>query len=58
MEIVARNPQDIAELNRRYRAEAGAEQRDRYRAALLAAEGYQTKTITDKLGRSCGFVQR
>jgi len=58
MEIVAHNPQDIVELNRRYRAEAQAEQRDRYRAALLATEGHQTKTIMDKLGRSRGFVQR
>jgi hypothetical protein len=58
VEIVARDPQDVDELKRRHRAEGQAEQRDRYRAALLAIAGDQTATIMDKLGRSRGFVQR
>lgn len=58
MDVVARNQQDVAELSRRYRVEGQAEQRDRYRTALLSIKGDQTRTIMDKLGRSRGFVQR
>jgi transposase len=58
MHIIARNPEDMMELKRRLRAERNAEQRDRYRAALLAIAGDETQQIMDKLGRSRGFVQR
>jgi transposase len=58
MEIVERSAGDIAELDRRVRQERNAEQRDRYRAVLLAIEGLETADIQDRLGRSRGFVQR
>jgi transposase len=58
MEIVERSEGEVAELNRRIRQERNAEQRDRYRAVLLAIEGLETGDIQDRLGRSRGFVQR
>lgn len=58
MEIVERTAGDVAELNRRIRQERSAEQRDRYRAVLLAIEGLETADVQDRLGRSRGFVQR
>jgi transposase len=57
MHVSPRQPQDVAELQRRVRCERNAKQRDRYRAVLLAIEGEATKAIMAKLGRSRGFVQ-
>jgi transposase len=58
MHIQERAPGDVVELTRRARKQRGAEQRDRYRAALLAIEALDTQQIQDRLGRSRGFVQR
>jgi putative transposase len=58
MHIVERAAGDAAELSRLIRAQHNAEQRDRYRAALLAMEGLETEEIQQRLGRSRGFVQR
>lgn len=58
MLIQAHQWEDTGELKRRIRREKDAEQRDRYRAVLLALEGLKTTDIIDKLGRSRGFVQR
>jgi len=58
MDIKERENGDRDELNRRIRYERDAEQRDRYRAALLAIDGQQTQTIMMMLSRSRGFVQR
>ena len=57
MFIPQRDPADIPRLRELIRAESHAKQRDRYRAALLAVEGHQTKAIMDKLARSRVFVQ-
>ena len=58
MHIQKRSEGDIAELNRRIRREREAEQRDRYRAAVLAIQGLQTSEIQTQTHRSRGFVQR
>ena len=58
MHIQERAPGDAVELTRRVRAQREAEQRDRYRTALLAIDGLETKQIQTRLGRSRGFVQR
>ena len=58
MHIQERASGDVVELARRARAQRDAEQRDRYRAALLATNGLETRQIQDRLGRSRGFVQR
>ena len=58
MQIQERNPGDRQVLNERIRGEREAEQRDRFRAALLAIEGHQTQAIMATLSRSRGFVQR
>ena len=58
MQIEERIPDDCGALNRRIRGELNAEQRDRYRAALLAIEGHATLAIMTTLARSRGFVQR
>jgi len=58
MHIQERNEGDIVELNRRICRERGAEQRDRYRAAVLAIQGLQTSEIQVRTHRSRGFVQR
>lgn len=58
MQIHEREAGDRQRLAERMRREADAEQRDRYRAALLAIEGEQTQTIMATLARSRGFVQR
>ena len=57
MYVVARQAEDLAELQRCVCREKNAKQRDRYRAVLLALQGEQTKAIMDKLARSRGFVQ-
>ena len=58
MLIAFRDPADEAALERLVRHATDAGQRDRYRAALLAARGEETRSITDALARSRGFVQR
>jgi transposase len=58
MHIAVRDPQDLAELDRRIAAAREAKQRDRYRAVRLALEGQPCPVIMDKLARSKDFVQR
>lgn len=58
MQIVARHPEDLDELDRLIHGTRDAEQRDRYRAVRLAIEGESTRTIQAMLHRSRGFVQR
>ena len=57
MLIPLRDPADVPRLRELIGCESDAKQRDRYRAALLAVEGQETRAITDKLGRSRDFVQ-
>jgi len=58
MHIQERSEGDMAALNRRIRREREAEQRDRYRAVVLAIQGLQTREIQAQICRSRGFVQR
>lgn len=58
MQISLHSEQDLPHLREKVRQEGNAKQRDRYRAVLLALEGYPTKTIMQMLDRSKNFVQR
>lgn len=58
MNVTERTPGDWTRLEQRIRQEHNAKQRDRYRAALLAIQGHQTRPIMNALARSRGFVQR
>lgn len=58
MQIQERDPGDVAILQQHAHQAGQAQQRDRYRAALLAIQGHPTLTIQQALGRSRGFVQR
>lgn len=58
MDVNERNPGDCVQLQNRIKRERNAKQRDRYRAVLMAVQGYQTQQIIDALARSRGFVQR
>lgn len=58
MQIQERNPGDCQTLRDRIGGERDAQQRDRYRAVLLAIEGHETKGVMATLSRSRGFVQR
>ena len=58
MRIKERTQGDCDELKRRIKREPDAQQRDRFRAALLALEGNTTLAIADTLARSRKFVQR
>jgi transposase len=58
MQIQQRKAGDLQRLMECGRRENDAEQRDRYRAVVLAIEGAQTATIMTTLARSRGFVQR
>lgn len=58
MLVTARDPSDLDRLTRESRKARVAEQRDRFRVALLAIGGQETEAIMEKLGRSRGFVQR
>lgn len=49
---------DERELDRLIALSKEAQQRDRYRVALLAASGQETSAIIHTLARSRGFVQR
>ena len=57
MRVVEREPGDVAELQRRVRAERHALQRDRYRAVLLALDGRDAPAIATSLGRARRSVQ-
>jgi len=56
--IVFREPADELRLQQSARQAREAQPRDRYRVALLAAQGLATQAIIDATGRSRGFVQR
>jgi transposase len=58
MHIKVREPGDRDRLKGCIGPERDAEQRDRYRAALLAIDGQPTKAVMTMLSRSRGFVQR
>jgi transposase len=57
MDIREREPGDVSKLKMLARKERNAKQRDRYRVALLAIEGEQTKGIMRVVARSRAFVQ-
>jgi transposase len=56
--ITFRDPADETQLHDLIATTSQAQQRDRYRAALLGASGQETQAIIDTLARSRGFVQR
>lgn len=58
MLIREREAGDLVRLRERSRGERDAEQRDRFRAAVLSVEGRETRDIQALLQRSRGFVQR
>lgn len=58
MDVKERKTGDCAELHRLVRKEKDAEQRDRWRAVLLAIEGRDANRIAEDTGRSRRFVQR
>lgn len=58
MIITFHDAADEAELQSLISRATDAHQRDRCRAALLAARGHETQAIIDTLARSRGFVQR
>lgn len=58
MQIPLHQPTDLDQLQQAIRRERAAEQRDRYRAALLAIQGEQKKAIQQTLRRSKSFVER
>lgn len=58
MRIPLHQPPDRDQLEQAICRERAAEQRDRYRAALLAIQGERNKAIQQTLGRSKRFVER
>lgn len=58
MLITERGTGDRERLQTLSRKEKNAEQRDRFRAVLLAIDGHETREIQVALDRSRGFVQR
>lgn len=58
MDIKERVTGDVDRLGTLIRQERRAEQRDRWRAAVLAIQGVETQEIQQRLDRSRGFVQR
>ena len=58
MKIEQRRPGDQDDLSRKAGQETNAKQRDRYRAVVLALQGYTTPQIMHMLARSKNFVQR
>ena len=52
------NKGDLLKLKEKAKVETNAKQRDRYRAVVLALEGWETGEIMCKLDRSKNFVQR
>ena len=57
MDVKLHDPDDRERLEQLIRGERNAKQRDRFRAALLAALGEQAPQVVAKLGRSRRFVQ-
>lgn len=57
MEVSEREPGDVAELERRARAETHAMRRDRYRAVRMALDGEEAGAIAAALGRARRSVQ-
>jgi transposase len=57
MNIVEREPGDVAELTRRFRRERQSLQRDRYRAVLMALDGEEAMVIAKATGRARRSVQ-
>jgi transposase len=58
MDVQERVSGDRSKLRRLIAKQKDAEQRDRYRAALLAIDGAETIQIAETIGRSRRFVQR
>lgn len=58
MDVQERVSGDRSRLRRLIAKQKDAEQRDRYRAALLAIDGAETIQIAETIGRSRRFVQR
>lgn len=58
MQIEKRRPGDLEELLHKASHETNAKQRDRFRAVVLALQGYTTPQIRHMLARSKNFVQR
>ena len=58
MHVAERQVGDLNQLQARARKEHQAEQRDRWRVAILAIQGVETLEIQRRLDRSRGFVQR
>jgi transposase len=58
MNIREVNSGDLQKLKERAQGETNAKQRDRYRAVILALQGWKTEDIMRKLDRSKNFVQR
>jgi transposase len=57
LQVIERQPGDVAEFRRRIKVERDALQRDKYRAVMLALEGRGAPAITRALGRSRRAVQ-
>ena|SRR5437867_3823282 len=58
MHITEHQTGDMDQLRRLARKQRNAEQRDRFRAVILAIDGVETQEIQERLDRSRGFVQR
>lgn len=57
MRIKAHHPEDLEQLRQRSHQERDAKQRDRYRAVVLALEGYSAPAIARMLARPRRWVQ-
>jgi len=57
LQVIERQPGDVAELQRRIKVERVALQRDKYRAVTLALQGRRAPAIARVLGRSRRAVQ-
>jgi transposase len=57
MQIKPHHPEDLEQLRQRSRQQHDAKQRDRYRAVVLALEGYSAPQIARTLARSRRCVQ-
>ena len=57
MQLLLRDPSDLAWLDEKVAREADAKQRDRFRVVRLPLEGRQTLAIAATVARSRKFVQ-
>ena len=57
LQVTQRHPGDLADFEGRINAERNALQRDKYRAVVLALEGWRAPAIAKALGRSRRAVQ-